>query len=88
MSCGEPGEDQDCAKVLGRVYEYLDGELGPADLDSIREHLHDCGPCLRQYDLDEALKALVRRSCRESAPAELRERILVKITEVRIELNR
>jgi mycothiol system anti-sigma-R factor len=86
MSCGDP-DDPDCAQVLGRVYEYLDGELGAIDLDRIREHLDECGPCLRQYDLDVALKALVRRSCRESAPADLRERIMVKITEVRIELG-
>jgi mycothiol system anti-sigma-R factor len=86
MSCGDP-DDEDCAQVLDRVYEYLDGELGPVDLDRIREHLDECGPCLRQYDLDVALKALVRRSCRESAPADLRERIMVKITEVRIELG-
>ena len=65
----------------------LDGELSPSDLAHIREHLIDCSPCLQQYDLDEALKALVRRSCRESAPAELRERIMLKITEVRIELQ-
>jgi mycothiol system anti-sigma-R factor len=84
MSCENPA---DCAEVLNQVYTYLDGELSASDLDRIREHLADCSPCLQQYDLDIALKALVRRSCRESAPADLRERILVKITEVRIELN-
>jgi mycothiol system anti-sigma-R factor len=84
MSCGE---DDECAQALARVYEYLDGEMSPADLEQIREHLDDCAPCLKQYDLDTALKALVRRSCRESAPADLRERIMVKITEVRIELG-
>jgi len=84
MNCENPA---DCAEVLNQVYAYLDGELSTTDLDRIREHLADCSPCLQQYDLDIALKALVRRSCRESAPADLRERILVKITEVRIELN-
>jgi mycothiol system anti-sigma-R factor len=85
MSCD--ADDTDCAQALARVYEYLDGELSPADLEQIRDHIDDCGPCLRQYDLDTALKALVRRSCQESAPADLRERIMVKITEVRIELG-
>lgn len=85
MSCD--ADDDDCAQALARVYEYLDGELNNTDLDRIREHLDDCGPCLAQYDLDIALKALVRRSCRESAPADLRERIMVKITEVRIQLG-
>ena len=85
MSCD--ADDADCAQALARVYEYLDGELSPADLDRIREHIDDCGPCLQQYDLDIALKALVRRSCQESAPADLRERIMVKITEIRIEIG-
>jgi mycothiol system anti-sigma-R factor len=85
VSCD--ADDADCAQALARVYEYLDGEMGPTDLERIREHLDDCSPCLRQYDLDIALKALVRRSCQESAPPDLRERIMVKITEVRIELG-
>ena len=85
MSCD--ADDADCAQALARVYEYLDGELGPDDLDRIREHIDDCGPCLKQYDLDVALKALVRRSCQESAPADLRERIMVRITEIRIEIG-
>jgi mycothiol system anti-sigma-R factor len=85
VSCD--ADDADCAQALARVYEYLDGELSPADLDKIREHIDDCGPCLQQYDLDVALKALVRRSCQESAPADLRERIMVKLTEIRIEIG-
>jgi mycothiol system anti-sigma-R factor len=86
MSCDD-GEDDECAQALARVYEYLDGEMSPADLHQIREHLDDCAPCLKQYDLDVALKALIRRSCRESAPADLRERIMLKITEIRIEIG-
>ena len=85
MSCD--ADDADCAQALARVYEYLDGELSPADLDRIREHIDDCGPCLQQYDLDVALKALVRRSCQESAPADLRQRIMVKITEIQVEIG-
>lgn len=87
MSCGDP-EDPDCAQVLAQVYEYLDGEMSAQDLIKIREHLEDCGGCLRQYDLDVALKALVRRSCGcEQAPADLRQRIMVQISQVRVELG-
>jgi mycothiol system anti-sigma-R factor len=87
MTCGP--DDPDCSEVLDRVYEYLDGELTPDDLDKIRVHLDDCSPCLRQYDLDVALKALVRRSCGcDQAPVELRERILVTITEARLHVER
>ena len=87
MSCGHPHET-DCREVLDRVYEYLDGEMNGIDLNKIRVHLDECAPCLKQYDLDVALKALVRRSCAcEPAPAELREKIMVRITEVRLQLD-
>ena len=87
MSCGNPHET-DCREVLDRVYEYLDGEMTDHDVDKIRQHLHECAPCLTEYDLDVALKALVRRSCGcESAPDDLRARIMVKITQVRLELS-
>jgi mycothiol system anti-sigma-R factor len=87
MSCGGP-HATDCREVLQRVYEFLDGEMTPHDVDKIREHLDECGPCLSEYDLDVALKALVRRSCRcEAAPDALRTRIMVRITEIRVQLD-
>ena len=70
MSCGQAhARARDCSEVLHRIYEYLDGEMGPDDARKIRQHLEECGPCLREYDLDQMLKALVRRSCAgEAAP--------------------
>lgn len=85
MSCGNH-HDTDCREVLDRVYEYLDQEMDQLDCAKIRQHLQECGPCLREYHLDEALKALIRRSCTcERAPEQLRTRILTRITEVRVE---
>jgi mycothiol system anti-sigma-R factor len=86
VSCGRP-HATDCREVLEQVYSYLDGELTGEDVARIREHLEECSPCLAEYDLDVALKALVRRSCCERAPEELRARILVRLTEVRVELG-
>jgi mycothiol system anti-sigma-R factor len=87
MSCGQPHET-DCSEVLDRVYEYLDNELEELDCAKIKQHLDECGPCLKQYDLDLALKALIRRSCAcEPAPQELRTKIMTRITTVRIELE-
>lgn len=84
MSCGNP-HDQDCREVLDRVYEYLDAEMTELDVVQIRVHLEECGPCLRQYDLENALKALVRRSCREPAPAQLRVKIMARISQLRVQ---
>jgi len=87
VSCGRH-HDTDCREVLDRVFEYLDGEMGELDCAKIQQHLDECGPCLRQYDLDEAVKALVRRSCAcEPAPEQLRARILTRITTVRVQLE-
>jgi len=87
MSCGNPHETK-CSEVLDRVYEYLDGELDEHDVAKIRQHLEECRPCLSQYDIDLALKALLRRSCVcEPAPQELRARIMVRITEVRAQFR-
>ena len=70
MSYGNPHETP-CAEVLDRVYGYLDGELDDLDCAKIRQHLDECGPCLREYGLEEAVKRLVRRPTRENQkPAE------------------
>jgi mycothiol system anti-sigma-R factor len=92
MSCGEqgPGEvaGSDCSEVLHRVYEYLDGEMTQADTVKIRSHLEECGPCLKEYDLDQALKAVVKRSCAcEEAPVELRTSIMARITTIRLQIS-
>ena len=83
MSCGNPGE-VDCNEVLDQVYEYLHHELDEERADSIHQHLEDCGHCLAEYGLEEAVRDLVSRSCRCSqAPEALRTSILVRITEIR-----
>jgi mycothiol system anti-sigma-R factor len=83
MSCGKPHETP-CTEVLERVYGYLDGEIGDVDCAKIRQHLDECGPCLREYGLEEAVKRLVAKHCGcDPAPADLRAKILVRIREVR-----
>jgi mycothiol system anti-sigma-R factor len=80
------GPATDCSEVLYRVYEYLDGEMGQDETARIAEHLRECGPCLAQYDLDQAVKAILKRSCQcERAPVALRAQIMSRITQIRIE---
>ena len=62
MSCGNPHETP-CTEVLDRVYWYLDGEISDADCESIRQHLDECGPCLREFGLEEAVTP-ARLPCR------------------------
>jgi anti-sigma factor (TIGR02949 family) len=84
----DPASGTDCSEVLHRVYEYLDGEMTRDDTEKIKQHLDECGPCLKEYDLDQALKALVKRSCEcEEAPVELRSQIVARITTLRYEIS-
>jgi mycothiol system anti-sigma-R factor len=70
------------------VYSYLDGEIEEAGCAEIREHLDECGPCLREYGLEEAVKRLVHKHCgSEPAPSDLRTKVLSRIQAVRIELE-
>ena len=54
----------------------------------IREHLDECAPCLRQYGIEQEVKALVARCCgSDRAPESLRVRIVTRIQQVRVELG-
>ena len=87
MGCGDFG-DLDCADALERVYLFLDGEIGERDAVDAKRHLDECTPCLREYGLEEEIKRLVHRSCRnEVVPTGLRERVMVRIEQITIELR-
>jgi mycothiol system anti-sigma-R factor len=87
VSCGKH-HDVDCGEVLKRVYSFIDNELESASVDEIRQHLEECGPCLEQFDLERSLKKLVHRSCTgEHAPEGLRERVLLRISQIHIEIR-
>jgi mycothiol system anti-sigma-R factor len=87
MSCGKPHETP-CTEVLAELYSYLDQELGPPGRAKIAQHLDECGPCLREYGLEEVVKQLVYRCCRDDkAPTGLRVKVLVRIQEIRRDLE-
>ena len=85
MSCGRP-HDKDCAEVLENLFLFLDHEMEDASYAEIKEHLDECAPCLAKYHLEEVVKALVARSCREPAPPALRERVRLRIRQVHVEV--
>lgn len=88
MSCGDPHET-DCREVLAEVYLYLDLECTNGRREIIEQHLDECGPCLREYGIEQEVKQLVGRCCGdETAPAELRERLRRKLAELVIEGTR
>jgi len=88
MSCGNPHETP-CDEVIEQVYLFIDGEIGEEGKATIAQHLDECSPCLKEYGLEEAVKAIVRRSCgADRTPEELRAKVIARIESVRLEIRR
>jgi len=81
----EHEHDDDCRRMLERLYAFHDQELPETQMDEIREHLMACEPCLDHYEVEEAFRVLIKRGLgHEHAPEVLRERIhaaVVALTE-------
>ncbi len=87
MSCGNH-HDTDCREVLEKVYLYLDNEANDHDCSNIKHHLDECGPCLRQYGLEQHVNAMVARACGDDvAPDSLKVKVLARIQQVRVEIT-
>ena len=78
---------KDCSEVIHQMLVFIDDELDQASCGDIQQHLEECGPCLREYNLERTVKALVARSCPEQAPEQLRQKVLLRIREVHISLH-
>ena len=75
----------DCNDVLDELTVFLDDETDDQTKTRIALHLDACSPCLRQYGLEQDVKALISRCCGgDRAPATLRTKISVRITEISV----
>jgi mycothiol system anti-sigma-R factor len=83
----DEAHDAHCSEILQRMFYFIDNELERADCDEIQHHLDECQPCLEKYNLELTVKSLVQRSCSEHAPDTLRERVLLQIRQVRVDIR-
>ncbi|GAA2098797.1 hypothetical protein GCM10009759_30110 [Kitasatospora saccharophila] len=83
MSCGDPHETE-CGEVLDHLYEFLDNEMPEGDCVKLRVHFDECSPCFEKYGLEQAIKALIKRSCGcDDTPTDLRAKVLARIDSIR-----
>jgi len=82
----EPSNEE-CVDFLERIMRLIDNELEEGDCAVVRAHIDTCNPCLERYDLQRTVKTIVARSCSETAPAELRDRVRVQIQEIQIRIT-
>ena len=77
----------DCEKALENLYLFIDQEMDTASCDEIQSHIDECTSCLSEYDLERVVKSLVSRSCSETAPQPLREKVLLSIRTVQVTIT-
>ena len=81
-------EEVNCREVITEVYLYLDLECSEDRRTVIKHHLDECSPCLREYGIEQEVKALVGRCCgHEKAPADLVARLRAKLSELVVEVE-
>jgi len=66
-----------CEQFFRRLPEFLDGETGGRQAESMREHLAVCSVCLAEYEFERDLLEEVREKLKpvEEAPPGLLDRI-------------
>lgn len=80
-------EGPDCEKALENLYLFIDQEIDTASCAEIQTHIDECTTCLTEYDLERVVKTLVSRSCSEVAPDPLREKVLLSIRTVQVQIT-
>lgn len=57
-----------CRRFVARLEPFRDGELSPADVVEVEEHLVECESCAERLRLGEALRVSLREHVREATP--------------------
>ncbi len=72
----------ECEEALDRLFEFIDHELPEDELTRIGAHLKQCPPCEAEHQINEKIKSMVSRTGAETAPDELRARVLETLRSV------
>ena len=71
--------DCGCEKAKQDLEEYLHHELERSEYADITEHMAGCVDCAEEHHIGVVLTDAVRRACRDTAPEELRETVMVQL---------
>jgi anti-sigma factor (TIGR02949 family) len=74
--------DCGCEKAKAELEEYLHREVSESDFADITEHLEGCTDCSDEHLVGLVLTEKVRTACQETAPAELRAAVIVRLEQL------
>ena len=64
-----------CEKVIQTLWQYLDHEIGSADVIDIERHLELCRSCFSRIEFEKVLREQMRIKTHHTCPDKLRKRI-------------
>lgn len=65
----------ECDEVIGHVEEYLNSPMSAADARDLRLNVAEAVPELADLEVEDIIRVIMKRSCRERAPETLRLRV-------------
>ena len=68
-------DKHECQHLLGRLSDYIDGELGQAMCEEIERHLAGCQNCRVVVDTLSKTVALYRTQGQTTVPSDVEERL-------------
>ena len=71
--------DCGCEQAKAELEEYLHHELERSAYADITEHLIGCLDCAQEARIGVLLSEAVKRACRDTAPEDLREHVMVQL---------
>ncbi|MDH5367332.1 MAG: anti-sigma factor [Cyclobacteriaceae bacterium] len=71
-------EKEKCLEILSLV---VDGEANSEQKTYVKNHIKDCMPCNKEYEVEKAIKELLQEKCVGKAPSDLLESIKTKINQ-------
>ncbi|MDN6486995.1 MAG: mycothiol system anti-sigma-R factor [Ancrocorticia populi] len=69
-----------CSEVADHLFELLDAQMPKEQEARLRSHAETCPHCNELAEAEVHVRTIVKRSCCESAPSTLREKISRQIT--------
>jgi anti-sigma factor (TIGR02949 family) len=70
-----------CAEARSLFSPYVDGAVSGTQMRALSQHMDECSPCKREYDLLLQTQRLLSRVGRKKAPADLSLRLRVAISQ-------
>jgi mycothiol system anti-sigma-R factor len=65
----------DCGETIGRLYQFLDGELTVERRAQIQLHLEECAPCFQAVGFERELRVVIATKCQDRVPGDLIARV-------------